>query len=160
MKRLHAGLAGTVAGTLLLTGCIGPMAPSPGMMPPPTSPAVMTDDLYCRQYADAQIAPAAQPGEHEYDRQHAGRRRLGRGARRRHRRRPRSRHRRRLGAIVGTGVGASNAQYAAAGLQQQYDALYAQCMAARSPVPRGPAIGGPGLGVPGVPAPRPPGRYY
>src|SRR3954470_1235724 len=33
------------------------------------------------------------------------------------------------GAIVGTGAGVSNAQYAAAGLQQQYDAFYAQCMA-------------------------------
>jgi len=158
MKRLHAGLAGTVAGTLLLTGCIGPMAPSPGMMPPPTSPAVMTDDLYCRQYADAQIAPlrnqantntigstlvgaglGAALGGAIGDGRGAG---IGAAS----------------GAIVGTGVGASNAQYAAAGLQQQYDAFYAQCMAARSPVPRGPAIGGPGLGVPAVPAP--PGRYY
>jgi hypothetical protein len=39
------------------------------------------------------------------------------------------------GAIVGGGVGAANAQNAAGYLQQQYNAYYAQCMAARRPPP-------------------------
>jgi uncharacterized protein YcfJ len=39
------------------------------------------------------------------------------------------------GAIFGGGVGAANAQNAAGYLQQQYNAYYAQCMAARRPQP-------------------------
>ena len=35
------------------------------------------------------------------------------------------------GAIVGTGVGAANAQNAAGYLLQQYNAYYSQCMASR-----------------------------
>src|SRR3974377_968976 len=39
------------------------------------------------------------------------------------------------GAIVGGGVGLANAQNTAGYLQQQYNAYYAQCMAARRPPP-------------------------
>ena len=39
------------------------------------------------------------------------------------------------GAIAGTGIGAANAQNTAAYAQQQYYALYSQCMQARQPAP-------------------------
>ncbi len=39
------------------------------------------------------------------------------------------------GAIAGTGIGAANAQDTAAYAQQQYYALYSQCMQARQPAP-------------------------
>jgi uncharacterized protein YcfJ len=87
--------------------------------------------LACRQYADAQIAPL---------RDQANSRAIGstilgaglgvalgaavggdRGAG----------IRAASGAIVGTGVGAPNAQNAAGYLQQQYNPYYAQCMTAR-----------------------------
>ena len=89
------------------------------------------DDLGCRQYADTQIAPLRD----QANSQAIGSTILGaglgaalgaavgggRGAG----------IRAASGAIVGTGVGAANAQNAAGYLQQQYNAYYAQCMAAR-----------------------------
>jgi hypothetical protein len=104
-----------------LSGGSGAMAQSP-----------YYDDLACRQYADAQIAPmrdqananavgstllgaglgAALGGAI------GGGRGAGIGAA--------------SGAIVGAGSGAAQAQYDAGYLQQQYDAYYGQCMSARS----------------------------
>jgi hypothetical protein len=51
------------------------------------------------------------------------------------------------GAIAGTGIGAANAQNTAAYAQQQYYALYSQCMQARQPPPA--------YGAPAYNAPRP-----
>jgi hypothetical protein len=90
------------------------------------------DDLACRQYADAQIAPLRDQANAQsigstllgaglgaaIGGAIGGGRGAGIGAA--------------SGAIVGTGAGAANAQNAAGYLQQQYNAYYAQCMSARS----------------------------
>ncbi len=89
------------------------------------------DDMACRQYADGQIAPLRDQANANavgsalvgaglgaaLGAAIGGGRGAGIGAA--------------SGAIVGTGVGAANAQDAAGYLQQQYNAYYAQCMAAR-----------------------------
>jgi hypothetical protein len=112
------------------------------------------DDMACRQYADQQIAPLRD----QVNSQAVGNTLLGAG----------------LGAalgaavgggrgagigaasgaIVGTGMGAANAQNADAYLQQQFNAYYGQCMAARAtPAPRAYAPA-PGYAPPGyAPAP-------
>ena len=96
------------------------------------------DDLACRQYADAQIAPLRDQANSQavgstilgaglgaaLGAAVGGGRGVGIGAA--------------SGAIVGTGVGAANAQNAAGYLQQQYNANYAQCMAARRYPPPSP----------------------
>ncbi len=93
------------------------------------------DDLICRQYADAQIAPMRDQANQQavgsallgaglgaaLGAAAGGGRGAGIGAA--------------SGAILGTGVGAANAQNATAYLQQQYNALYANCMASRRPPP-------------------------
>jgi len=90
------------------------------------------DDLACRQYADAQIAPLRD----QANAQTSAARCLapGLGCHRR-------RDRRRAvalgigaasGAIVGTGAGAPTPRTRRGYLQQQYNAYYAQCMSARS----------------------------
>jgi hypothetical protein len=150
-------LAGLLATALTLTACVGPVGPAPQLVPPPSSPAAVSADMRCRQYADAQIAPlrdqanantlgstligaglgAALGGAI------GGGRGAGIGAA--------------SGAVVGAGAGASNAQYAAMDLQQQYNMYYANCMGAQ---------GGPSPGVatpapyPGSPIPPPPPRGY
>jgi len=114
------------------------------------------DDMACRQYADAQVAPLRD----QVNSQAVGNTLLGAG----------------LGAalgaavgggrgagigaasgaIVGTGVGAANAQDASAYLQQQYNAFYAQCMSARTaPPPRyvQPGYAQPGYAQPGYAQP-------
>src|SRR5438132_1566 len=124
------------------------------------------DDMACRQYADAQIAPLRD----QVNSQAVGNTLLGAG----------------LGAalgaavgggrgagigaasgaIVGTGVGAANAQDASAYLQQQYSAFYAQCMSARTaPPPRyvqpgyaQPGYAQPGYAQPGYAQPAPSAR--
>jgi uncharacterized protein YcfJ len=111
-------------------------------------------DQACRQYADAQIAPLRDQTNAQafgstllgaglgaaIGGAVGGGRGAGIGAA--------------PGAIAGTGVGAANAQNAAAYLQQQYTAYYAQCMASRTsappqyqPIAPAPAYGpGPGYG--------------
>jgi uncharacterized protein YcfJ len=93
------------------------------------------DDMACRQYADAQIAPMRDQVNANamgstllgaglgaaLGAAAGGGRGAGIGAA--------------SGAIVGTGIGAANAQDAAAYLQQQYNAYYGQCMAARTAPP-------------------------
>jgi outer membrane lipoprotein SlyB len=133
-----------LSGALTLAGCVGPMGPAPQLVPPPTSPAAVSKDMQCRQYADAQIAPLRDQANANtvgstllgaglgaaLGAAIGGGRGAGIGAA--------------SGAVLGTGVGAANAQGAAMGLQQQYDMYYANCMAAR---------GGPRPGLP-VPPPR------
>src|SRR5215831_8450791 len=89
------------------------------------------NDLACRQYADAQIAPLRDQANSQaigstllgaglgaaFGAAVGGGRGAGIGAA--------------SGAIVGTGVGAANAQNAAGYLQQQYNSYYAQCMTSR-----------------------------
>jgi len=109
-----------------LLGSAGAMAQSP-----------YYDDLACRQYADAQIAPLRDQAASQtvgstilgaglgaaLGAAVGGGRGAGIGAA--------------SGALVGTGVGAANAQNAAGYLQQQYNAYYGQCMASRrSPPPQ------------------------
>ena len=95
------------------------------------------DDMACRQYADAQIAPMRDQANANavgntllgaglgaaLGAAVGGGRGAGIGAA--------------SGAILGTGVGAANAQNAGAYLQQQFNAYYAQCMSARSAPPPG-----------------------
>jgi hypothetical protein len=105
------------------------------------------DDQACRQYADQQTAPLrAQAGSQAVGSALLGAglgaalggaigggRGAGIGAA--------------SGAIAGTGVGAANAQNAAAYIQQQYNAFYAQCMQARqSPPAYPPAYNAPAAG--------------
>jgi len=149
-------LAGVLAAALTLTGCVGPVGPAPQLVPPPSSPAAVSADMRCRQYADAQIAPlrdqanantlgstllgaglgAALGGAI------GGGRGAGIGAA--------------SGAVVGAGAGASNAQYAAMNLQQQYNMYYANCMGAQGGPPPG---GVPPLPYSGSPLPPPPRAY-
>jgi len=93
------------------------------------------DDQACRQYADAQVAPLRnQAGAETFGSALLGAgvgaaiggavgggRGAGIGAA--------------SGAVVGGSAGAANAQNTAAYVQQQYNAYYAQCMAARSAPP-------------------------
>ena len=156
MTQYETRLAGVLAAALTLTGCVGPMAPAPQLVPPPSSPAALSADARCRQYADAQIAPlrnqanantvgstllgaglgAALGGAI------GGGRGAGIGAA--------------SGAVVGAGAGASNAQYAAMDLQQQYNMYYANCMGAQGGPPPGAAAPPP---YPGAPLPPPPRGY-
>ncbi len=156
MKPVASRFLGPFAAVATLAGCIGPMAPPPQMVPPPTSPAAVSADMRCRQYADAQIAPyrdqanantvgstllgaglgAALGGAI------GGGRGAGIGAA--------------SGAVLGTGVGAANAQNAAMNLQQQYDMYYANCMAAQGGPPPGSYAPSP---QPGAPVPAPPRGY-
>jgi uncharacterized protein YcfJ len=109
------------------------------------------DDQACRQYADQQIAPLrGQVNSQAFGSALLGAgvgaaiggavgggRGAGIGAA--------------SGAIVGGSAGAANAQDASAYLQQQYNAYYAQCMAARRPPPPYYAPGyspAPGYGYP------------
>ncbi len=129
------------------------------------------DDMACRQYADAQIAPLRD----QVNSQAVGNTLLGAG----------------LGAAIGaaagggrgagigaasgalfgTGVGAANAQNAEGYLQQQYSAYYGQCMSSRTAPP--PRYVQPGYAPPGAPSASqlnqqqldqgqapPPGYYY
>jgi hypothetical protein len=117
---------------------------SSGAMAQPT----YYDDMACRQYADAQIAPMRDQANANavgsalvgaglgaaLGAAVGGGRGAGIGAA--------------SGAIVGTGVGAANAQDAAAYLQQQYNAYYAQCMSARTAPPPPPPYGAPAYAPP------------
>ena len=137
MKPFDTRLAGVLAAALTLTGCIGPMGPAPQLVPPPTSPAAMSADQHCRQYADAQIAPLRDQANANtvgstlvgaglgaaLGAAVGGGRGAGIGAA--------------SGAVLGTGVGAANAQNAAMNLQQQYNMYYANCMSAQGGPPPG-----------------------
>ena len=125
--------AGVAATALMLSACVGQMAPTVPVMPGSNKPfdAFSADQAVCRQYADSQIAPL---------RDQANASTVGSGL---------------LGAALGAGVGAAvgggrgaaigaasgaaigtsygvaNAQMASLSLQQQYDVFYSQCMYGR-----------------------------
>src|SRR6266567_2019763 len=128
------------------------------------------DDMACRQYADAQIAPLRDQVNSQavgntllgaglgaaLGAAAGGGRGAGIGAA--------------SGALFGTGVGAANAQNAEGYLQQQYSAYYGQCMSSRTAPP--PRYVQPGYAPPGAPSASqlnqqqpdqggpPPGYYY
>ena len=98
-----------------LAACAGPTGPAP------TSPVAGEADAVCRRYAEEQVAPFRGQGSAQM----VGSTLLGAGMGTA------------LGAAVGSGAGSANAGM---GLQQQYDTLYAGCIAARSgtsPAPPG-----------------------
>ena len=133
MKPFDLRPAAIVAAALMLSACVGQMAPTVPVMPGPNKPfdAFSADQAVCRQYADSQIAPL---------RDQANAQTVGSGL---------------LGAALGAGVGAAvgggrgaaigaasgaaigttygaaNAQMAGMTLQQQYDVFYSQCMYGR-----------------------------
>ena len=149
MNAFDKRLAGSLAAALALGGCVGPMQPPPQMVPPPTSPAAVSADMQCRQYADAQTAPLRNQANAStvgstllgagvgaaLGAAVGGGRGAGIGAA--------------SGAALGLGAGAAGAQGAAVNVQQQYDMYYANCMAAQQ--------GGPPPGQP--PGYAPPSGY-
>ncbi len=159
MKSFDIRAVGMVAAALALTGCVGPMGPAPQLVPPPTSPAAMSGDMACRQYADAQIAPMRDQANTQtvgstllgaglgaaLGGAIGGGRGAGIGAA--------------SGAVLGTGVGAANAQGAAANLQQQYNMFYANCMSGQGGRP-GPSYGPPPPGYYPPPGSYPPPPGY
>lgn len=144
MHSRRAALAGAVAAALLLQGCAStPTAPAVLVLPGVRSsmPQYQADDGACRQFAQQQVAPAADAANN----QAAGSALLGAAAGAA------------IGALIGYGaygsygnyanlsaawgagtglmyggaVGIGGSQAANGGLQQRYDTAYAQCMVAR-----------------------------
>src|SRR5262252_5162983 len=138
MNLFHLQIAAVLAATIFLAACVAPPAAPAipvGLGPNKTLDAFSGDQAACQQYAAAQIAPAVAAANN----QAVGGALLGTA----------------LGAGLGAGIGAAagnagrgaaigagsrgnlgiigNAAaspYAQGSLQQQYDVLYAQCMAA------------------------------
>jgi hypothetical protein len=167
MNLFHPQIAAVLAAAMSLAACVAaPVAPTIPVAPGPNKSfdAFAADQAACQQYASAQIAPAANVA----NQQAVGNALLSTA----------------LGAGLGAGIGAAagnagkgaaigaasggalgifgNATatpYAQGTLQQQFDAVYAQCMAAH-----GNSV--PGLYPPGAPpyrgggAPPPPGPPY
>ncbi|HEX3865056.1 MAG TPA: YMGG-like glycine zipper-containing protein [Stellaceae bacterium] len=158
MKPLDARPVSVFAAALMLSGCVGPMGPAPELMPPPT-PAGISADQTCRQYADAQTAPMRNQANVNtvgstlvgaglgaaLGAAVGGGRGAGIGAA--------------SGAVLGTGVGAANAQNAAADIQQQYNAYYANCMSSHGGPPPGYGAPPPGYGAPPPGYGAPPSGY-
>ena len=162
MKHIDPRLAGGVALTLTLSACVvPPVAPTIPVAPGAnrTFAAFAADQNYCQQYAAAQTAPQAAAVTNQAVGTAILSTALGAG----------------LGAAIGGGqgaaigaasgatlgtvAGASGAGFAQMSLQQQYDVIYGQCMAAQgnqvpgfSPPPGTP----PYAGTPG-PSPSGPG---
>jgi hypothetical protein len=140
MKPIHPGIAGIFGATVALGACVQtpvvstiPVAPGPNK----TFDAFAADQASCQQYAAAQTAPAVAAANNQAVgtallttalgaglgaavggggwRGNAGRG-AGIGAA--------------SGAVVGTAVGAGESGYAQMSVQQQYDVMYGQCMAA------------------------------
>ncbi|HNZ91735.1 MAG TPA: glycine zipper family protein [Acidovorax sp.] len=156
---------------LALTGCtVMPTGPSVMVLPGSTKSfeQFRLDDIHCRQYAQMQIggasdainqsavgsavvgtavgalAGAALGGNHQGAAAGAG-----------------------MGLLMGSTVGAGNAQSAGYGGQRGYDSAYVQCMYARGhQVPvygrmlSSPGSPGPSYGAPLAPPPPPPGYWY
>src|SRR5215831_18541754 len=143
------------AALLALAGCVQP--PVVPMIPAAPGPnrsfdAFGADQMYCQQYAAAQTAPAVAAANNQavggailstalgagLGAAIGGGRGAGIGAA--------------SGAVLGTAVGASGSGFAQMSLQQQYDVMYAQCMAAHG-------NSGPGFSQPpGTPPYGAPGR--
>jgi len=180
MKHLHRPIAGVLAMTVALGACVVlPMAPTIPVIPGANKQcsAFAADQGMCQQYATAQTAPQAYAATNQAVGTAILSTALGAG----------------LGAAIGGGrgaaigaasgaafgatMGAGDAGFAQLSLQQQYDALYAQCMSAQgnqlpgfSPPPvmppyagaPGPGPYGPPPAYPGTPGPGPygPSPFY
>src|ERR1700738_5072176 len=132
MKSIGPPVAGTVALMIALSACVGPpMAPTIPVAPGANKQfsAFAADQSYCQQYATAQTAPQAAAATNQAVGTAVLSTALGAGIGAA------------SGAAFGTVVGAGGAGYAQMSLQQQYDVVYGQCMAAQ------------GNQVPGVPPP-------
>jgi hypothetical protein len=146
MSKIRGRLA--IAACTLVAGCVSqPMGPTVPVMPAPNKPfAVFQDDqAVCKQFADQQVAGAANQANNQQvgtavvgtllgaglGAAIGGGRGAAIGAG--------------SGAVAGTVVGAGPAQQAQMSLQQRYDVAYQQCMYAR------------GNQVPGYYAPPPSG---
>jgi hypothetical protein len=167
MKHIDRRAAGAAAIMLALAGCVAPpVAPTIPVVPGPgKSPeAFNADQAGCQQYAYSQTAPAAAAANNQavgstllttalgaaIGGAVGGGRAAGIGAG--------------AGAAFGALGNASAAGWAQLSLQQQYDALYASCMAGHgnqvpnfAPPPGMPPYGGPPPGYgpppPGYPPP-------
>jgi hypothetical protein len=139
MKLIDPRLAGGVALMIVLSACVvPPMAPTIPVSPGANKQfsAFAADQSYCQQYAAAQTAPQAAAATNQAVGNAVLSTALGAG----------------LGAAIGaatgsagagaaigaasgatfgTVVGAGGAGYAQMSLQQQYDVVYGQCMAAQ-----------------------------
>ena len=160
MKRFDRRMVGIVAAMIGLAACVQtPVAPMIPVAPGPNKSfdAFGADQAVCQQYAAAQAAPAAAAANNQAVGGAILTTALGAG----------------LGAAIGGGrgaaigaasgaglgtvVGASSSSFAQMSVQQQYDIMYGQCMAAHgnsvpgfSPPPDAPRY-------PGGPTPPPPG---
>src|SRR6266478_6880469 len=134
MEHIDPRLAGAVALMVVLTSCVvPPMAPTIPVTPGANKQfsAFAADQSYCQQYATAQTAPQAAAATNQavgtavlstalgagLGAAIGGGRGAAIGAA--------------SGAVFGTAVGAGGSGFAQLSLQQQYDALYGQCMAAQ-----------------------------
>jgi hypothetical protein len=171
MRHFHRRMAGVLAVTVALGACVvPPVAPTIPVVPGPNKQfsAFAADQAMCQQYASGQTAPQAYAATNQAVGGAILSAALGAG----------------LGAAIGgghgaaigaasgavfgTAVGAGGAGFAQLSLQQQYDVMYGQCMAAQgnqvpgfSPPPGTPPYAGtprtpPYAGTPG-PAPYEPG---
>ncbi|MBV8089223.1 MAG: glycine zipper family protein [Alphaproteobacteria bacterium] len=156
MKRIEPRITATVALTIGLAACVTPpMAPTIPVAPEPNKSfdAFAADQAVCQQYATTQTAPQAYAATNQavgaallttalgaaIGGAVGGGHAAGIGAA--------------SGAALGTFGGAANSGFAQMSLQQQYDVLYGQCMAAHgdqvpgfSPPPGTPPYsGGPGM---------------
>jgi hypothetical protein len=170
MKLVYRQIAGAVAATVGLAACVQ----SPTLATIPVSPgpnksfeAFTADQAACQQYASGQVAPAVNAANNQAVgtalittalgaglgaavggggwHGNAGRG-AGIGAA--------------SGAAVGTIAGAGQSSYAQLGIQQQYDIMYGQCMAAHgnsvpsfAPPPGTPPYAGGPSGYSGGPSP-------
>jgi outer membrane lipoprotein SlyB len=133
MKRIHPGIAGIFGATIALGACVQtPLLPTIPVAPGPskTFDAFAADQASCQQYAAAQTAPAVAAANNQalggailttalgagLGGAIGGGRGAGIGAA--------------SGAALGTVAGAGSSGSAQMSLQQQYDILYGQCMAA------------------------------
>jgi hypothetical protein len=165
MKHIDPRLAGAVALMVALGACVAPpTAPTIPVIPGANKQfsAFAADQSYCQQYATAQTAPQAAAATNQAVGTAVLSTALGAG----------------LGAAIGGGrgaaigaasgatfgtvVGASGAGYAQMSLQQEYDVMYGQCMAAQgnqvpgfSPPPGTPPYAGAPGPSPYVPSPSP-----
>src|ERR1700738_2729989 len=133
MRRIDRRVMAAVAAAISLTACVapplGPTIPaSPGANK--SFDAFAADQAFCQQYAASQTAPAAYAANNQavggailttavgaaMGGAVGGGRGAGIGAA--------------SGAALGTVAGASSSGFAQMSLQQQYDVMYAQCMAA------------------------------
>jgi outer membrane lipoprotein SlyB len=165
VKHIGPRLTGALALVTALGACVAPpMAPMIPVTPGANKPftAFAAEQTYCQQYATAQTAPQAAAATNQavgtavlstalgagLGAAIGGGRGAAIGAA--------------SGAVFGTAVGAGGAGYAQMSLQQQYDVIYGQCMAAQgnqvpgfSPPPGIPPYAGTPAPTPYGPGPSP-----